>query len=170
MPEQTIWRGSPSQVVNLGVFVLCGILAALAIPVVIGLQIWQVPNFGLIALIVLGLALIPVAIAFWNWLKTRSDVYELTSERILHSWGIFSRSTDTLELYRVKDIRVEQPFFLRLFGRCNIVLHTSDQTNPVFVFPAMPVALGLQDQLRTQVEARRDAKRVREVDMGLGEP
>ena len=137
MAEQSVWKGPPSQVVNLSVFALCGL------------------TFFLV---------VPLFIALWHWIKTRSDVYELTTERILHSVGVFSRSTDTLELYRVKDITVEQPFVLRLFTLCNIAIHTSDHTNPVFVMPAMPFAAGLQDQLRALVEKRRDEKRVREVD------
>ncbi len=142
MAEQSVWKGSPSQVVNLGVYVLCGL------------------TFFLI---------IPIFIALWYWIKTRSDVYELTSERILHSVGVFSRKTDTLELYRVKDIRVDQPFFLRIFKLCNIELHTSDHTTPIFLLPAMPFASGIQDQLRIHVETRRDEKRVREVDFEVGE-
>ncbi|HRI89463.1 MAG TPA: PH domain-containing protein [Candidatus Hydrogenedentes bacterium] len=142
MAETSVWKGSPSQVVNLGVFVLCGL------------------TFFLV---------VPIFIALWYWLKTRSDVYEITTERILHSVGVFSRKTDTLELYRVKDIRVDQPFFLRLFKLCNIEMHTSDHTNPIFVLPAMSFAEGLQDHLRVNVEKRRDEKRVREVDFDMGE-
>ena len=142
MTEQSVWKGSPSQVKNLGAFVLCGF------------------TFFLV---------IPLLVALWRWLVTRSDTYELTTERILHSFGVFSRDTDTLELYRVKDIRLEQPFLLRIFALCNIILHTSDHTNPIFVLPAMPFAAGLQDLLRTHVERRRDEKRVREVDFEVGE-
>ncbi|MDZ4861622.1 MAG: PH domain-containing protein [Candidatus Hydrogenedentes bacterium] len=138
MAEQSVWKGSPSQIVNLGIFVVCGL------------------TFFLV---------VPIFIAFWYWLKTRSDVYEMTTERILHSTGVFSRNTDTLELYRVKDIHVDQPLFLRIFKRCNILLNTSDHTTPIFVLPAMPFGAGIQDHLRTHVEKRRDEKRVREVDL-----
>ncbi len=38
-----------------------------------------------------------------------------------------------LELYRVKDIVLNEPFLLRLVGLSNIVLVTSDRSTPVFV-------------------------------------
>lgn len=137
MEEQSIWKGTPSQVTNLSTFIVCGLTCFL---------------------------IVPVFIACWRWLVTRCTVYEITTERILFTRGVLSKHTDTLELYRVKDIRVEQPFFLRLFGLCNVVLHTSDHTTPIFVLPAVETKAGLQDVLRKHVELRRDVKRVREVD------
>ena len=88
----------------------------------------------------------------------------LTSERIRLSRGILGKSHDELELYRVKDSTLEQPFFLRLFGLGNIVLDTSDRSTPIFTFKAVPDPSALRDELRTHVEARRTAKQVREVD------
>ncbi len=60
---------------------------------------------------------------------------------------------------------LDQPLFLRLFGLANVVLRTSDRDQPVMVIPAIPNAAELREQLRTSVEARRDKKRVRELDV-----
>lgn len=138
MNEQSVWKGHPSHLVNLGLYVLCILLCFL---------------------------IVPLFVAFWVWLKTRSNVYQITTERVLRTVGIFSRVTDTLELYRVKDLRVDQPLSLRIFGLCTIVLLTSDHTNPVFTVPAVKFNLGLQDKIRALVEQRRDVKHVREIDL-----
>lgn len=115
------------------------------------------------------LLIIPIPFAIYRWLKTRNHVYEITTQRIRETTGILSKQTDDLELYRVKDMRLEQPFFLRLFGAGNIRLMTSDRTSEDFVLRAVRPKEGpraLMDQIRRCVEIRRDQKRVREVDMG----
>ena len=150
---QSTLKPDEPQITNFRVFLVCGLTFFLV--VAISSALWH----GLAFLLV-----VPIFIALWRWIKTRCIVYELTSERLLLTAGVLSKSTDTLELYRVKDIRIEQPFFLRLFGLCNILLHTSDNTTPLVVLPAMPARADLQDLIRNNVERCRVAKGVREVD------
>ena len=117
---------------------------------------------------ILCLLIIPIPWAFYRWLKTRYHVYEVTSQRIRETTGIFSKQTDDLELYRVKDMRLEQPFFLRMFNAGHIVLLTSDRTSESYVLRSVRPDGGpraLMDTIRRCVETRRDQKRVREIDM-----
>lgn len=138
MPEeQIVWKGSPSQVTNLGAYILCLLLFWLVVPIFIA------------------------GYLFW---RTKTENYELTTERLRHSSGILSRSTEAMELYRIKDTTVLQPFFLRLFGLGNILLHTSDKTTPELLIPAVAQPQWLNDQLRNHIETQRQVKRVREVD------
>jgi membrane protein YdbS with pleckstrin-like domain len=102
--------------------------------------------------------------ALWRWLAVRARRYQLTSERLKIASGVLNRTIETLELYRVKDIAVTQPFMLRLAGLENITLLTSDHTSPTVTIPAMRQADALGDKFRRQVEIVRDRKRVREVD------
>ena len=96
-------------------------------------------------------------------LETKCHLFQLTTERLLVTRGILSKTTDTLELYRVRDIQVTQPLWLRLFGLHNVHLITADTSTPCVALDYMRVAAGLPDQLRTQVEANKMRKRVREV-------
>ena len=66
--------------------------------------------------------------------------------------GVFSKVTETLELYRVKDIEVRQPFFYRMLGVENIQINTSDLSSPVILLEAIPRTVGLADKVRNQVE------------------
>src|SRR5205823_5678352 len=75
---------------------------------------------------VFALVLVPIVIGVWKWLEVGAHKFQLTSERLLSTNGVINVVTDSLELYRVKDIRMAQPFFLRLFGLENIELTTSD--------------------------------------------
>jgi len=110
------------------------------------------------------LLIIPIPFAFWKWLQTRCFSYELTTQRLRIAQGVFSRTTDELELYRIKDLSLVQPFFLRLFSLGNVVLLTSDRSTPKLTIEAVADAGDLHEKLRRLVEELRDRKRVREVD------
>jgi uncharacterized membrane protein YdbT with pleckstrin-like domain len=138
MPEQTVWRGPSSQWKNLGVFILCGLFCWLIVPIFIALS---------------------------RYLQTKNKIYELTTERLKITEGIFSKVTDTLELYRVKDLETRQPFLYRMFGVENVQMNTSDTSSPFIFIEAIPSAVGLGDKIRNQVEAIRAQKGVREIDV-----
>jgi uncharacterized membrane protein YdbT with pleckstrin-like domain len=140
MAEETVWRGSVSQWKNSGFFVLQLSLAAAIVIlfVTVRRQSSDLRNFAPYILILLA---VPIFIAGKRYLQTKCKIYELTSERLKMREGVFSKLTDTLELYRVKDIETRQPFVYRLCG------------------------IGLGDKIRNQVEIIRQQKGVREIDV-----
>ena len=138
MAEETVWRGSSSQWRNFGVYILCGLFC------------WLI---------------VPIFIALARYLQTKCKVYELTTERLKITQGVFSKVTDTLELYRVKDLETQQPFIYRLVGVENIHINTSDQSTPFVFVEAIPSSVGFADKLRNHVEIIRQQKRVREIDI-----
>jgi membrane protein YdbS with pleckstrin-like domain len=165
MAEETVWRGSVSQWKNFGFFLLQFLLAA-AIGIIFVLT-WrssspQMSNFGPYILILLA---VPIFIAGKRYLQTKCRIYELTTERLKTTEGVFSKLTDTLELYRVKDIETRQPFLYRLCGIENVQLNTSDTSSPFVFVEAIPHHVGLADKIRNQVETIRQQKGVREIDV-----
>jgi len=138
MTEETIWRGTSSQKKNLGLYILCVLFCWLIVPIFIGLT---------------------------RYLQTKNHVFELTSERLKMTEGIFSKVTETLELYRVKDIEVLQPFIYRIVGLENIKVNTSDLSSPVVLLDGIPQDIGLADKMRNAVETVRMQKKVREIDI-----
>ena len=138
MTEETIWRGTPSQKKNLGLYILCVLFCWLIVPIFIGLA---------------------------RYLQTKNHLFELTSERLKMTEGIFSKVTETLELYRVKDIEVLQPFIYRIVGLENIKVNTSDLSSPVVMLDGVHQSIGLADKMRNAVETVRMQKKVREIDI-----
>ena len=136
--EETVWRGTSSQWKNFGVYALCA------------LTCWLI---------------VPIFIALARYLQTKCKIYELTTERLKITQGVFSKVTSTLELYRVKDIEMPQPFLARLVGVENVQMNTSDASSPFVFIDAVPSSIGLADKLRNQVEIIRQHKRVREIDI-----
>jgi uncharacterized membrane protein YdbT with pleckstrin-like domain len=122
----------------------------------------QLKNFWAFVLCIL---VIPIPWAIYRWLAVKTTTYRLTTERLITERGILNKTTDTLELYRVRDMQVTAPFIERVFGLQTINLLTGDTSTPNLVMDFIPVALGLPDKFRAQVEESRQRKRVRTVDV-----
>ncbi len=124
----------------------------------------QVKNFWLF---VACLLVIPIPWAIWAWLKTKNRIYTLTSERLMIRSGVFNIATETLELYRVRDLQILEPFWLRLWGLKNLHLITTDSTTPQLILDYIPAALDLGAKFRQQIELSRQKKGVREFGIEL---
>jgi uncharacterized membrane protein YdbT with pleckstrin-like domain len=136
--DELVWAGSPSQIVNLPVFIICGVFC------------WLV---------------VPIFVALWKWLVVHNIRYELTTERLKLREGVLNRVLDEIELYRVRDYRLEQPFFLRIFSLGNIVIRTTDATNPIVILRAIRDGEHVLELVRRHVEECRARKNVRAIDL-----
>lgn len=155
--ESPIWEGSPSQWLNFGVFFLCALFAAACIAAAIALtEPWAAACVA-----------IPAAIVLWRWIKVRTTKLVVTTERITVQTGVLSRHRWDMELYRVKDTTLHEPFLLRLVGLANIQLESSDRTTPTMVLPALHDAEALRQKIRANVERLRALRGVREMDMDV---
>lgn len=156
--ERTLWDGTPSQLLNLPVFILCAVIAGALIGCAFLFQAQIAPPA---VYAIAGAAVIPFFAAFWKWLKIKTTRYHLTTERLQLTRGIFSRTMEDLELYRVKDYHIYEPFIMRLFGLADVVLKTMDEQNSTVYLEAISDGKGLRDQIRKHVELCRERKRVR---------
>jgi uncharacterized membrane protein YdbT with pleckstrin-like domain len=150
--ETPLWKGTPSQWLNIGPFSLALLLSA---GIAVG-GIFFPPAFA-------GLIL-PLIWMIWRYLVIRCEIFELTSQRLRISHGVFNQKIDEIELYRIKDVLVERKWWMRIFGLGSLHLETSDRSLPQVTIPAISDAIGLREILRKEVEAVRDKKRVRELD------
>ena len=164
-PQETlVWRGTPSQWTNFGAYLFSLILAAGVIAAYYLVPPQSFPQ----PLILLGL-IVPFLWALSRWIATRCQRYEVTSERVKITTGLLSRRTNEIELYRVRDYSIVEPFWLRLVGCGDVVLLTADNTSPSFVLHAVPRAATLKDQIRTHTERMRQRRGVRSLEVDSGE-
>lgn len=165
--DTIIWQGGPSQVVNFKVFFLAVLIPLLSFPFS---RLWeQYAQFTqhidmARGYIIAAMWIIPPLYGVVNWLQVKCRSYTLTSERLSEKSGIFDKVTNDLELYRIKDTAIYEPFLLRTFGVGNIILYTSDRSTPIVVIEAVTNVAALQNALREHVEHMRSVKGVREID------
>jgi uncharacterized membrane protein YdbT with pleckstrin-like domain len=154
VPETELWKGHTSQWVHFWFYFFCILIAA-------GCIVGAVFSGGLAAI---GLV-VPLFMWIVRWWATRTTVYELTSQRLRKRSGILNRQVDELELFRVKDYAMEQPLMLRMLGLGNLTLMTSDASTPTVAIKAISGVEDVREKLRNAVQAERDRKRVRELDV-----
>ncbi len=152
--EHVIWKSTSSQLINLGYFTKMGFcfLACL----VIGARFAHL--FFLISFVF-------VAIGVYRYLYTRTKVYTLTDQRLIQQAGLLSRVTFEIELYRIKDIHLAEPFLFRLFKIGNIRIISSQKTVHFDLLPGLKEPLRCWNEIRNYVEKRRTEKGVRESDV-----
>ena len=159
--ETTLWSGHTSQWVHFWYYFFCLLLAGGIgfAATVFGLATAGIGMLGYLALI------IPLLMWMIRWWATKCTTYELTSQRLRIRSGILNKKTDEMELFRVRDYTMEQPFLLRLVGLGNMTLITSDATTPTLVMRAIPGVEAVREKLRSAVQNERDRKRVRQLDV-----
>lgn len=143
-PNEKIYvKVTPSQMVNIGHYAAAFLLTCTLVGAVVG---------------------IPYAI--WRYFVVRSMVYEVTNERVKHRHGVLNKMVNEMELYRVRDYQVQQPFWLRLVGCGNVVILSADRTDGELVLWAVKDSEKVANTVRALVEQSRRARGVRDLDVG----
>lgn len=156
--ETVLWSGHTSQWVHFWYYLFC-IVIAVGIAFAATIPALFTGGLAYLALI------IPVLMWLVRWWVTKCTTYELTSQRLRIRTGILNKKVDELELFRVKDYSMEQPFLLRLVGLGNVSMVSSDASHPSVALRAIPGVEDVREKLRTAVQAERDRRRVRELDV-----
>jgi hypothetical protein len=136
--EKILWKENPSHWTKLGYYIISVIL---------------IPVFGL------GLIILLVV-----FLKLKYTIYTLTDQRIIIQTGVFSRSIESIELYRIKDIKLNASFTQRIVGIGNILMVSSDKSTPSISLCGFSNPNIKFNQLRVSVETCRLKKGVKEFD------
>lgn len=123
-------------------------------------------NAGWIMFGLVGIPLIfPPLIALFKMLETYCHRYDFYEDHIVESKGIFSITRNEIHFFRIKSIRMEEPFLYRIVDIYNIYIRTSDLFNQDVLLHAVPVGKTLVDDLKRVVKLERKSHNVREFDM-----
>ena len=128
------------------------------------LMVGAAGDWGAWPLLLTGAA---VLIVLWKWLQNMAAKYEITPERLIVRRGIVFKSIDEIELYRVKDVRMDFSLLNQWAGIGNICVTSSDETTRVgdLVMRHIDKAQPRREELRRLVDAARQKRGVREIDM-----
>ncbi|MBC9033506.1 PH domain-containing protein [Sphingomonas sp. JC676] len=129
-------------------------------------------GWGTLLLCLVGVGLIIILV---KWIANLATTYEVTSDRLILHKGIFSKSIDEIELYRVKDVRIDFTIINQMADIGTITITSSDETtrDAPLIIRDVDHARARRENLRDLVNTARRARGVREFDMvheDFGEP
>lgn len=121
-------------------------------------------GYGMLPLSLVAASLLIVLV---KWVQNMAAKYEVTEERMIIRRGIIFKSIDEIELYRVKDVRIDFSIVNQLAGIGRITISSSDETtrDGDLVLADIERAQQRRETLRRLVDAARQKRRVREIDM-----
>lgn len=121
-------------------------------------------GWGTLLLCLAGVGLVIVLI---KWIGNLAVTYELTEDRLILHKGILAKSIDEIELYRIKDVRIDFTIVNQLAGIGTISITSSDETtrDGPLVIRDVAQARARREKLRELVNAARRLRGVREFDM-----
>lgn len=170
--ERTVWQGSPSQTVNLPVYLMLGI--ALVVTTV-GLLFLRAGTAPTATTDISARSVYPwIIVAMWvlcgigaltSYLKVSTTKYVLTTERLRVTTGILSTVTQDLELRRVRDSVILKPFWARLAGLGDVQILSADASTPRVVLHAIRDPDGVQTMIRSNVQTQWSRFGVRQMEL-----
>ncbi|MEH3157942.1 MAG: PH domain-containing protein [Sphingomonas taxi] len=112
----------------------------------------------------IGVGLVIIAV---RWLQNMASAYEVTDQRLIVRRGLILKSIDEIELYRIKDVRVDFSLINQIVDIGTITITSSDRTtgNASFVLRDVPAARERREGLRKLVDRARQRRGVRELDV-----
>ncbi len=135
---------------------LVSILAAIALLVIGGLD--AVPYHSVFFCIALAL----VFKVYYRFVYLRGMHYTITGEQLVYEHGVFTRSRDYIELYRIVDFDEKRSFLQLILGLKTIVVHSGDRTMPKLLIIGIREGTDVVDCLRERVSYNRKRMNIHE--------
>ena len=154
--ETDIFKLSPVARAFPGQILLGVVFIALGIGLAIRAQDFSWPRW---------VALVPLApgvlVLLLLWIRVKSSSYRLTTQRLFVRRGWLAKHVNELELYRVKDVVVDQRGLQRLLGYGTITVLSADDTTPEVDLVGVSSPTKVKELIRTQYRAARQREGVR---------
>jgi len=103
----------------------------------------------------LSLVAVAVIVLIDVWIKFASRKYRITNQRLFMTKGLLARRTEEIELFRVKDIKVDQGILQRLLRYGTVTVFSSDETAPQLALSEIGDPMEVKETLRTLYRAAR---------------
>ena len=148
--ETVFYEGSPKLRGETGLLAKCvGVaIVLIAIPILTYSTGHRAP--ALLWLICFALAAIALTVPL---LLVRNHKYRISNYRIDHEEGLLSKRIDTIELWHVEDVDMEQSLFDRILGVGTITIRSNDATTPVLPLKSLPEPRKLLDAIKQRIIA-----------------
>jgi uncharacterized membrane protein YdbT with pleckstrin-like domain len=161
--NEILYQGIARHSASIGGYIRGGVVCFLG-----GVAAWLLGKIDALAdvhlwpLIFIGIPMITL-----TYFRHTTTKYKVTTVRVETEKGILSKTLDTLELWRVLDIKYSQSVLDRILGNASIVLIGTDQSDPELNLHGLPDHRALFEKLRDAVQEAR--RRGRPMEMVGGE-
>ena len=113
-----------------------------------------------------GVALLPVfglGLLFWLrvWYRVASMRYRLTTQRLFAQTGLIAKDLEEVELFRVKDVTLNQGVLQRMLGVGNVVVLSTDDTAPRLELAGIRDPMEAKEKIRDAFRAARHREGLR---------
>ncbi len=160
---EVMYEGIAKHSASLGSYLKWALASVLAggIAIFINTMDWGAPGWAL------GLFwLVGIPGLLWTYLVHTSTKFKVTGRRVETEYGVLSKTVDSLELWRVLDVKYGQSFVDRMFGNGMITLVSTDQSHPTLELHGLPEHRALFEKLRDAVQDARQTSRPMEIVPG----
>jgi uncharacterized membrane protein YdbT with pleckstrin-like domain len=107
----------------------------------------------------LSLLIVPIPWMLVRVIQTSCKKLRITNQRMIISEGVFTRRTEEVELYRVRDVGVIEPFLYRILGIGNVIIKSTDKTDPDIILKGFANAHEIKDLIRSNAEYYRQNRK-----------
>ena len=118
-----------------------------------------------LGLLIWGVLLLPVGIGLLlllrAWYLVASTRYRLTTQRLFVQTGLVAKKLEEVELFRVKDVTLDQGFVQRLLGVGTIVVLSTDDTAPRLELAGIRRPVEVKESVRGAFRAARQREGLR---------
>jgi len=154
--EMDIFKVSPVARAFPGQILLGGVAMGLGVLVATQAHRFSWPQWVALGPIALGVFLL-----LRLWIRLKSCSYRLTNQRLFVHHGWLARHVNELELYRVKDVVVDQGGLQRLLGCGTVTVLVDDATSPEVRLLNISSPTKVKEMIRTQYRSARRREGVR---------
>lgn len=100
--------------------------------------------------------ILPVlGVAAWAWVSRAGASYRLYADRLEIETGLLGRKIENVELFRIRDIGLQQGLFGRLGNYGDISIHSNDASSPAIQLRGIDAPRDFYKELRERVGDRR---------------
>lgn len=99
----------------------------------------------------------------YRFIYLRRTEYLISNEQIIYRHGVFSRSCDYMELYRVVDFRERRSFLQQLSGLKTVSVYSGDRMTPKLDICGVEYRTNLVGHIRERVETNKQRKGIYEI-------
>lgn len=99
----------------------------------------------------------------YRYLYLKRTAYRITGEQLIHEHGVFMRSNEYIELYRVVDFGERSSLLQQLLGLKTVSVYSGDRTTPKLDLTGMDGKREIVPAIRERVEWNKRNKSIYEI-------